>query len=390
MEKRYATNSMMGTGKRCKEKFALRYVDGLVPARTSRSPSFGSLFHLLAQAWWSAHPALKPDRIWTAMGVMEAWRNERIQAAEEHAAQIKAQLGIDDTSLVTSVEEQCRSIATDCLELFEYFRKNVLEQEKDQYVPLFIEQNFNVPLPTRDDRRHPVWRFKGKYDLVLQDVVSNETILRDYKTTVRQPTDMAAMLELDTQPIGYVYSGLYLATSREDDDHLREGDEPAWPEGAPYPRGFELDVIRKKVPKEPPLLKKGGLSKAQNVDTTYELYEGAIMRHSLDRNDYVDVLDRLRRRGPAFYYRHRVAVGPTEIKRWVRETRLLLEDLRRVELHRDRAYRADPMTCQNQYGRRCTYHELCYGDADIARADFVVRPVHDELLDAPAGEESDE
>jgi hypothetical protein len=380
---------MMGTGKRCKEKFALRYVDGLVPARTSRSPSFGSLFHLLAQAWWAAHPALKPDQIWTAVGAVEAWRNDRIRAAEEHAAQIKAQLGIDDASLVTQVEEQCRTIATDCLELFDYFRKQVLEPERDQYVPLFIEQNFNVPLPSRDGRRHPVWRFRGKYDLVLQDLGNMETVLRDYKTTVRQPTDMATMLELDTQPVGYVYAALYLATSWDRGGHALAGDEPTWPREASAPRGFELEVIRKKVPREPPLLKKGGLSKAQNVDTTPDLYEKAIQRHGLDRSHYEDVINRLHRRGPAFYYRHRVAVGPREIRRWAHETRLLLEDLRRIELHRDAAYRADPMTCQNQYGRRCVYHELCFGDADIARADFVVRPVHEELIDAPAQEEDE-
>lgn len=383
MKKRFATNSMMATGKRCKEQFALRYVDLLVPARSSRSASFGSLFHLLAQTWWSGHPASGLRQDFSPVGAVELWRQEHLRAAHEHASQVKAQLGFYDSMLMVEVEQRCRDVAAECLELFGYFREQVLEPEREQYVPIFIEQNFNVPLSARGGGRHPMWRFRGKYDLILKELSTNETILRDYKTTIRQPTDMAAMLELDTQPIGYVYASRYLATSRRDSEKARQGDEPVWPEGVPHPLGFELDIVRKKVPKEPPLLKSGRLSKAQNVDTTPELFEQAIRRHGLDPNDYADVVDRLRRKGPAFHYRHLVAVGPQEIRRWVRETRLLLEDLRRIELHRDRAYRADPMTCQSQYGRRCAYHEICFGDADAAMANFVVRPIHEELDDAP-------
>lgn len=397
--KRIATNSMMETGKRCKEQFALRYVDGLVPARSARSPSFGSLFHLLIQSWWMSHPryvppptmtvnGVKVERLLlTPLGAVEMWRNERIKAAEEHAEQVQAQLGIRDDGLVTSVKEQCADISSACLELFRHFLKEVLEPEASAYEPLFVEEPFNVPLLTRDQRRHPVWRYRGKYDLVLREVATGQTILRDYKTTVRQPTDMASILELDTQPMGYVYAALYLATTPRVGEET-EADEPTWPEDAPAPVGFELEVIRKKVPREPPLLKSGRLSKAQNVDTTPELFEAAIQRHGLDPADYDEILLRLRRRGPAFHYRHRVAVGPQEISRWVHETRLVLEDLRRVELHRDQAYRASPSTCQRQYGRRCVYHPLCFGDAQMARADFIKKPVHDELEDETLPDET--
>ena len=62
-----------------------------------------------------------------------------------------------------------------------------------------------------------------------------------------------------------------------------------------------------------------------------------------------------------------------------------LEDLRVLELRPERAYRADPATCQNQYGRRCEYHSLCYGDEEFARADFVPRRIHAELYDDDRG-----
>jgi hypothetical protein len=215
-------------------------------------------------------------------------------------------------------------------------------------------------------------------------------VMRDYKTTVRKPAEFANMAELDTQPISYLYAGLYLATRKRVEVKRAEitagtktvdisPDAPYWPTDLPVPKGFELEVIRKKVPKEPPLLKRGGLSKAQNTDTTPELFRAAIQRHSLKEEDYADVLDRLERRGAAFQFRNQVNVGMPEIERWSEETRMCLEDLRTLELHPERAYRADPMTCQNQYGRRCEYHPLCFGDEELARADFVKKPIHAEL-----------
>jgi len=205
------------------------------------------------------------------------------------------------------------------------------------------------------------------------------------------PADFATMVELDTQPIGYLYAGTYLWVRDRPEATAREvalngapdigDDEPFWPTDLGRPEGFELEVIRKKVPREPPLLKKGGLSKAQNVDTTHDLYLAAIHRHGLNPDDYADVLARLKARGPAFHFRSQVNLGKQEIIRWAEETRMCLEDLRVLELHPERAYRADPMTCQNQYGRRCEYHTLCYGDEEIARADFVKREKHSELKD---------
>lgn len=362
---------MIRTWKQCREKYALRYVDGLVPAKTAKAPSFGTLFHLLMKHLW-----IHDRSGFSFTDVIDEWREPIIADAKRHAEQVQQQLGFTDDRIVDTAIERCDNIQNECLPLFQFYRDDVWQSELGKYTPIFVERTFEVPLTTRDDKRHPVWRYSGKWDLVLWENATQKTIVRDYKTTVRNPTDFAAISENDTQHIGYTYASLYLATHKQ-----QQSDEPFWPERIRPITDYELEIIRKKVPKEPPLLKRGGLSKAQNIDTTQELYMQAIKRHGLEPSDYQDVLDMLEKRGPAFHFRHRLPVGRAELLRWAHETRVCLEDLRRIELHRELAYRADSMTCRQMYGRRCEYHSLCYGDADAARVDFIVRKPHEELDD---------
>lgn len=383
--KRVATNSMIATAKRCRKKFVWRYVEGLVPARGARAPGFGSLFHLLINV------LLRRGLDVDFSPAVNLWRVEKVEAAVEHANQVKQKFGFEDAGIIAKVEEDCASIAREAIELAAYYRDSVLSPEEQRYEVLWTEQRFSVPLTDRQDRRHKTWRFDGKWDAVLRERASGRVVIRDFKTTTRSPADFAALAELDTQPIGYMYAGLYLQTLDRPlatrCDIRRDGapdispDAPYWPADVDPPAGFELEIIRKKIPKEPPLLKTKRLSKRQGIDTTAELYRRAIDRHGLDPADYADVLGRLERRGPAFHLRTQVALGGAEIRRWAEETRQCLEDLRVLELHPERAYRADPATCTNQYGRRCEYHSLCFGDEQLARADFVRRPIHSELLD---------
>jgi hypothetical protein len=371
MKKKIATNSMVSTWKRCREKYALRYIDQLTRARFSVAPSFGSLFHeLIADAWKKGDEA-------SPFQTMEKWRSRIIDKVIVEAEQVKAEFGIDDEQGVEEAKEKTTEISSDAIELFQYYKKEVWNGEKDRYTPIYIEQSFEVPMVARNGNRHPLWRIAGKWDIVLHDTQTGRVVVRDYKTTVRDPMKFAMLLELDTQPILYFYASRYLQAYRGKD----KKDFPVWPQEVNPIGGFELEIIRKKVPKEPPLLKKGGLSKAQNIDTTPELFRQAINKNRLNEADYADVLERLENRGPAFHYRHKVEVDANDVGRWVDETRNTLEDIRAVDLDRSRAYRADSMTCQNQYGRRCEYHTLCYGDAEAARSGFVVKPPHSELLE---------
>ena len=69
-------------------------------------------------------------------------------------------------------------------------------------------------------------------------------------------------------------------------------------------KGLIYNGLRKKLPIYPPLLQKGGLSKAQNIDTTRTIYLDAINGYGLDRADYEDVLTRLEQN--RFFMREKV------------------------------------------------------------------------------------
>jgi len=62
------------------------------------------------------------------------------------------------------------------------------------------------------------------------------------------------------------------------------------------------NYIRTKEPSEPMVLKAGGLSKAKNMDTTWDTYMAAIEREHLDVSDYLDVRDQLLHRERTSYF----------------------------------------------------------------------------------------
>lgn len=67
--------------------------------------------------------------------------------------------------------------------------------------------------------------------------------------------------------------------------------------------GIMYNQIRKKMPVSPELLKRGGLSKNKQTDTTYEAYINALDMHNLKREDYQDFLHHLHQKGNTFFSR---------------------------------------------------------------------------------------
>lgn len=379
---------MIATAKRCRKKFVYRYVRELAPARSYYAPSFGTLFHLLQYGLYK-----KGDEV-NFLDLSHRWRQKKIEEAEKNFEQVKAKFGIEDEGIISTVKSDTLKLCEDCLDLVQYYKKSVWDKEKDRFKYVFLEQPFSVPLTTRDDRKHPTWRYDGKWDAIVLDKHTGRVVIRDIKTTTRTPSDFIDLTELDTQPIGYYYAGIWLAIMDRPQFTMAEmknkvipiqdtiyPDYPLWPSDLPKPSGFEVEVIRRKVPKKPQPVKKGNRLSKVVTDTTYDLYIEAIMENNFPVEEYKEILDRLQRKGPTFHLRQEVNIGPLEIERWAEETRMCLEDLRYLELHPERAYRADSMTCQSQYGKRCEYHPLCYGDEDMAIADFIHKPAHNELVE---------
>ena len=82
--------------------------------------------------------------------------------------------------------------------------------------------------------------------------------------------------------------------------------------------GFYYNVIVKKLPAEPMLLKAGDrFSKDKSVDTTYEIFRQAIEKQGFKESDYSELLAMLKKKGLAsFFLRAEIARGRKELAIW--------------------------------------------------------------------------
>lgn len=117
----------------------------------------------------------------------------------------------------------------------------------------------------------PGYWMTGTLDLLVRNTRTRKLWVVDHKTCASF-VDPAA-LEFDDQMVAY----LYLVYRKYNE----------------VPAGAVYSMLRKKIPAEPLVLKKGGLSKAVNIDTTPAVYRAAIEREGLDVADYADILARL-------------------------------------------------------------------------------------------------
>jgi hypothetical protein len=367
-KKQIVTNSLLSTLGHCTMAYYWRYVKALVPDRTSKTLKYGELYHLLMESLY------KTGNSDSFKNICRTWLDTQVAIAKNTARELQHSYGIYDEEHVRSITEDATNIAKKCYFLAIYYRDNVWIKHKDRFEVIFVEQTFNVPVLTSAGHRHPTLRYCGKWDLVLKDNETGKVWIVDHKTTGRKPVEFAALAQLDTQPIGYTYAAWYLAS----DIKKTEEDSPLWPE-IESPSGFKINVVRKKVPQKPRLLKSGDrLSKAIS-DTTHELYMEAIKENELNPKHYEDILRKLKARGPMFHVEEIINLDRSDIEKWNKELLIAMRVARRVE--KGERFRCSAWGCQSFYGRKCSYWPLCYTDEEKALGRYKVVKPHNELED---------
>lgn len=164
---------------------------------------------------------------------------------------------------------------------------------------LYTEREFEVPLLNDDgslfifkDGNDQQWAIflVGRLDMVVKDFEDRLWIL-DHKTS-KDRLD-PEILTLDDQMTLYLWAVQQII-------------------GSPL-EGCYYNVLRKKLPSEPQMLKSGGLSKSKMIDTTYDVYLQAIFDNGLDPADYEDILDYLVNKDCGFFTRAKVHRNKHEI-----------------------------------------------------------------------------
>jgi RecB family exonuclease len=147
-----------------------------------------------------------------------------------------------------------------------------------------VEQEFTVKVPGTHHR------LIATIDLLIKK--GNEYWVVDHKTAKDLPSEKA--LELNDQMTAYLWV-------------LRQ-------ELGITARGCIYNVLKKKLPTVPPLLKDGKkLSKNMALDVSYESYLDAIKAHDFNPADYADILEHLKVRPDPFFQRYAVCRNAAEL-----------------------------------------------------------------------------
>lgn len=166
-----------------------------------------------------------------------------------------------------------------------------------------METNFVVPLFSPSGHKSTKVKLGGRFDGIVRKRDDSTLWLFETKTT-RSIMELQKTLAFDEQAGGYIYAAQQMMGEQV--------------------YGVIYNIMRKKKPTTPRVLKNGMLSKNMNIDTTMAYYWYAIQEHHPDctREDqleeYKDILAHLREKGNTFFSRTVIRRTPGEINELVK------------------------------------------------------------------------
>ena len=278
--------------KECRRKWDLSSLSrqGLEPKRPATSLWFGTLIHYGLEVYYRNRDNEQAIAPWDAFE----------KACRESIEEIKESQGGLWEEQIQELEE---SIELGVAMLRNYVDwAEVVDFKDDTGFAKVIatEQEFAVPIqdpegnPARfRDGNGQVWELwlVGRFDMVVEDY-DGRLWLVDHKTS-KDKLDPEILI-LDDQMTVYLWAAQQIF-------------------GKPF-EGVYYNVLRKKLPTVPPLVHQGKqLSKAKNIDTTYEVYYAEIEKHGFDPSDYKEILEILENKPNTFFQREKVRRNQHEI-----------------------------------------------------------------------------
>ena len=220
---------------------------------------------------------------------------------------------------------------------------------------LATEVHFEIPL----GERHT---YQGYIDWIFED--ERGVWVADHKTvkTLPKPQD----LYMDLQTLMY-----YEAARTDPKLKALIGDRPL--------AGVVFNHIRTKAPREPQVLKSGGISKAA-CDTDVATYFEAVKRAGLDIHDYEDMIEKLK--GNVFFRRSKIPVSERTIQILKDEIRTTLSEVDYyTKLAKTESGEVDPnkkvLFPRNMMKQRCDwdceFRDVCYGELAGMKIDNLLK-----------------
>ena len=297
MTKRIVTSSEIDCFQTCRKKYQYRYLEKYRSLKRVTSMEIGKAVHLGLDAWYSGGGV--QGAIYKALDYLRT-----------------TDLSVDDAELVAQMLQR-------------YADKYPTEN----FSVVYIESKFLVPVLTPRNYRSRNFMFAGVIDGLVRKSDGSYWLL-EHKTASSIGDNYFLKLETDFQIRAYIWA-------------LRQLGYDV--------KGVIYNVLRTKLPTIPQILKKGGLSQAKNIDTTYDVYLDAIYDNGLDPADYQEILDILREKGDTFFSRQEYPVDQYDVEEFQ-------EDLYRItrDMHTCRHFYRNGSACNNWSG--CAYRKLCTGE----------------------------
>ena len=293
---------------------------------------FGTSIHWALEQWYSGMDAQE---------VIPAWQ----QWIENYLKDLPE----EDLLLQESKINEMKDLGAKMLEGYISWSKFADNKESTGFKNvLATEQEFAVQIPTQNgplqvkDKDGHIWEpwLVGRWDMIVEDFNGKPWIL-DHKTSKDKVN--AEMLLWDDQMTVYLWAAFQIF-------------------GIPF-EGCMYNVLRKKIPTVPYLLKAGGLTKAKSIDTTYDTYFKAILDNQLNPDDYQDILEYLITKPNTFFERVKLSRNLHELQ--TTETYLRQQAL-------------DMMCTPSIYPNftrdcswKCDYISLCLGEQKGDDVDFL-------------------
>lgn len=317
--------SRVKTWRDCHQKHYYRYVERLEKIVPTLALKRGEIYHAMLEAY------LKGDS-WEK--VLDGYSKEYDKLSEEE----KKILGDLPHTLEKIMRGYIKLYGNDGL------KYPVVEEEFNCaiFMPSDLEAINKFLTSLGQDTLTDI-RFVGKIDAIAQN---DKTWIVEHKTVSKIPDE--SMRLYDFQTVLYTYA---IETDSKFENFK--------------PDGILWDYIRTKIPTVPEVLKKGGLSKAKNIDTDYDTYYEAIISHDENPVDYADILNKLKEKGNTFYRRNYVLLASANMRR------VLLDDFRRTILEIIINGDTDKIKNLDRFCNTCPYEEICQAELSGLDVDFI-------------------
>ena len=291
------SNSKVKTWRRCPKQYEFKYVMGLRKRTTTLPLARGDWIHQMLQCHYDGE------------GWQQRWK----------------ELTIGFENMFDEEKEELGDLPGETKRIMQSYLHRYKREDSQMRV---VDSELNEIIKINDDLN-----FEFIIDLIVEE--HDGLWLWDHKT-VKTFMDSDFML-LDAQLARYFYCA------------EKMGYTPL--------RGIIFNEIRTKPPSVPELLKSGGLSKRQNIDTDVLTYRRAIRDAGLDEADYADILQTIARKGDTFFRRTRLPKDRPLTKRLMRELVWSAREIRAAEA-REQFPRTPDKSCT--WG--CDFTDICIAE----------------------------